>query len=171
MPPGARSTEEQEPVPEPEWDWDIIISGKGSELDVTGKLRREDVPDILRQVIARYESKNIGAQVSEYRCVYWHTDVEKPSSYKVRRDWENRSDRWGIFDGDVLVWTGDGWEPMSGVPAAFMWELPEALAEAKRLAMEENAFRIETMEKRFPGQFKGGPWDMASAQWTGRGGT
>lgn len=107
--------------------------------------------------------------VSEFRFVYWHTDVEKPSSYKVRRDWENRSDRWGIFEGDVLVWTGESWEPLGAVPDAFRWELPEALKVAQELAREENAYRIAIMEQKFPGQFKGGPWDMSSELWTGRG--
>lgn len=107
--------------------------------------------------------------VSEYRFVYWHTDTDRPSYYTVRRDWENRSDRWGIFEGDVLVWTGKDWEEMSPVPAAFMWELPEALEIAQKLAREENALLINVMDKRYPGQFKGGPWDMSSPLWTGKG--
>jgi hypothetical protein len=47
-----------------QWDWDILISGKGSKVEVTGKLLREEVPAILYRLAAQYAEEH-GTSVEE----------------------------------------------------------------------------------------------------------
>lgn len=104
-------------------------------------------------------------RASEFRFVYWSGD-RKALSYKVRRDADHRSDKWGIFEGDWDVWDGGGWTDLGPKPEAFLWELGEALKIAERLAYSENQRIVGEMERRFPGDFKGGEFDFART-WTG----
>lgn len=101
-------------------------------------------------------------RASEFRFVYWTGDG-KSMRYTVERDWDHRSGRWGIFDGEVASWTGEAWECISRRPDAFRWPLYEALQAAAKLAYEMNQHFIERMERRYPGQFRGGEHDLATA--------
>lgn len=98
--------------------------------------------------------------ISEFRFVYWMGDG-RALSYVVRRDREHRTRKWSIFEGDWLAWADGKWQEMGPRPEAFVYELKDALRTAERLAYEENQRIIGVMEGRFPGQFKGGPFDLA----------
>lgn len=100
---------------------------------------------------------------SGFRFVYWMGDG-KAQRYTVERDWDDRSDNWGVFEGDVAAWTGESWEWISRVPAAYRWTLTEALRIAEKLAFEHNQHIIATLEKLHPGDFKGGEFDLAATR-------
>ncbi|MFJ1700436.1 hypothetical protein ACIOHC_36195 [Streptomyces sp. NPDC088252] len=104
-------------------------------------------------------------RASEFRFVYWAGDG-KAQRYTVKRDLDHRSSKWGIFEGEWLTWTGERWEELGPKPEAFHWPLDEALKIAEKLAYKENQYIVETMERRFPGRFRGGEYDFART-WTG----
>lgn len=116
--------------------------------------------------LKEYERKAaLGAldELSEFRIVYW-TD-RKARYYTVRRDLDQRSDLWGIFDGDE-AWTGESWDGIRDLPSSFRWDLADALKIARKLAYEENQRIVALMEREYPGQYKGSGHDFA-ATWTG----
>jgi hypothetical protein len=104
------------------------------------------------------------AHVSEFRFDYWHTDVEH-RYYTVRRGVNRYDGRWGVNEGGVMgvYWDGEGWAHVRG-SGAYRYELEEALPIAQRLAFEENQHVIMVMENRFPGEFRGGPYDMSAGR-------
>jgi hypothetical protein len=100
---------------------------------------------------------------TRYRMYYTSKDTgrrNKGRYYSVRRDRTNRSDRWGVFDGDVLAWNGEQWDHTSSQPESFKWSQEDALEIAERLAVQRNQVIIGSMESRFPGQFRGGEHDL-----------
>jgi len=106
---------------------------------------------------------------SEFRFDYWHTDNEH-RFYTVSRGVRKYSTLWGVCEGGS---TGAFWVPEEGWGYArgydaYRFELEDALKIAKRLAFEENQKIIGVMEGKFPGEFRGGPYDQAAttAEWT-----
>jgi hypothetical protein len=105
------------------------------------------------------------AKVSEHRLVYWQTDVEKSRFLRVSRDRDDRSDRWAVFDGEH-AWNGEVFAYTWVRPESYQWGEAEALEIAEGLARAMNAEIIAVMERRFPGQFLGGPFDLAAKEET-----
>lgn len=127
--------------------------------------QRAEAQDLVRRFEAALLAQSAGPElvrgrVSEYRFVYWTGDP-RVRFYSVRRDWEHRSDRWGVFDGDVLAWNGEDWDTTSSRPDSYKWSEKDALEIAERLTIQMNQHIVGVMDKRFPGrQFRGGPYDM-----------
>jgi hypothetical protein len=101
------------------------------------------------------------AYASEFRFVYWSTDRDY-RCYTVRRGHGRLDGRWAIWDGGAYTWDGTQWTTGLYGENAYRWDLDEALRLGDLLAREMNAVVIHRQEKRFPGQFKGGPYDMAA---------
>lgn len=136
---------------------------------------------MLRQVLARLVAENVIevrdrtgyyvlnssardvrlAQVSEFRLVYWNSGHEKIRYLKVSRDWDDRSGRWAIFDGES-GWDGVSFRDTWTHPESYRWELNEALALAESLALSLNQEMIGVMELRYPGEFRGTKTDLRS---------
>ncbi|MDX3260784.1 hypothetical protein PV336_16305 [Streptomyces sp. MI02-2A] len=104
----------------------------------------------------------VRGRVSEYRFVYWQTDTEPARYYAVRRDLDHRSDRWGVFDGEIWAWHGDGWGHSSVHPESYKWSREDALEIAERLTVQKNQQIIKRMDDQYPGKFRGGPYDMVA---------
>jgi hypothetical protein len=102
---------------------------------------------------------------SEFRFNYWRTESEH-RFYTVRMGVKRNDGRWGINDGGAFgaCWDGKDWGDELRGPDAYRYDLDEALVITKRLAFEENQRIVAIMEARFPGQFRGGPYDMASGR-------
>lgn len=103
------------------------------------------------------------ALASEFRFVYWDTPAEY-KSYTVRRGQGSLDKGWAVWDGSAYTWDGMQWCTSLYGEDAYRWELEEALRIARKLQLEMNAVLIHQMEKRFPGEFKGGPYDMAAQE-------
>ncbi len=107
------------------------------------------------------------ALASEFRFDYWHTKAEH-DFYTVKRGRKGLDGRWCVLSGVELsgciwwYWDGEKWNAEVRGKDAYRFDLEEALLIARRLAFEENQRIVETMERRFPGEFRGGPVDMAN---------
>lgn len=101
------------------------------------------------------------AVASEFRFDYWKTDVDH-HYYVVKRGKRFLSDRWAILNNNEfgVAWDGVEWGAWRGVEMYRYEDLEEALARAKALALEENQRIIEMMERQFPGDFRGGKYDL-----------
>jgi hypothetical protein len=107
------------------------------------------------------------AIASEFRFDVFHTP-EEHQYITVKRGRGEREDKWAIaasesenrrfFDPDSYAWK---WLTDSD---AYVWDLEPALTLARDLAFEMNQVKIGIMERRFPGQFRGGPYDMKEGE-------
>ena len=107
------------------------------------------------------DSARMLAYVSEFRFVYWDTPAEY-KCYTARRGHGSLRERWAVWDGGAYTWDGTQWVTNLYGEEAYRWEQQEALRIGELLADEMNIVVIHQMEKRFPGKFKGGPYDMAA---------
>lgn len=107
------------------------------------------------------------AVASEFRLVYWHTKSEY-LYLTVRRGRRAYEKLWAVCDTDEHghCWTGEDWSFHCRGADAFKFELEEALRIAKELALAKNQYTIDIMESRFPGDYRGGPFDLAAGGWT-----
>lgn len=107
------------------------------------------------------------ALVSEFRLDYWRTKNDH-RFFTVQRGRKLCDGMWAICDGGEFgaCWNGETWSHECRGLDAYRYELEEALRIAKELALAENQHIIEVMEKRFPGDFRGGPFDLAAKGWT-----
>lgn len=104
--------------------------------------------------------------VSEYRFTYWRGD-HGARFFRVCRGLDALADRWGVFDGmphTGAAWSGTHWSYETRGADAFCWDEEEACTIAALLARQENARIVEVMERRFPGEFKGGQHAMAAKE-------
>lgn len=101
--------------------------------------------------------------VSEFRFVYWDTGLEY-EYYTVKRGHGRCRGGWAVQNGGFTSWDGVRWDENLRGLDAFRYGLSEALAVADQLAREMNLVMIHQMEKKFPGQFRGGPFDMAAQE-------
>lgn len=103
------------------------------------------------------------AHASEFRFVYWDTPSEY-RFYTVRRGHGSLRQRWAVWDGGAYTWNGTRWCTDLYGEDAYRWDLDAALGIADLLAREMNLVIVHQMEKKFPGRFKGGAYDMAAQE-------
>lgn len=106
------------------------------------------------------------AHASEYRFDYWRTRDEH-RFYAVRKGWRKAAAGWAIIDGPAEAglfgpfWDGREWNHEIRGLDAYRFQLEPALLVAQHLAFEENQRMIDVMERRFPGNFRGSPFDFS----------
>lgn len=98
---------------------------------------------------------------SEYRFVYWPPETRY---YTAVLGKGHADGLWAVCDTDRFgaCWTGEKWSFDCRGLDAFRYDLEGALDVAKQLAIEKNQHIIEIMEKKFPGEFRGGKHDLAA---------
>ncbi len=101
--------------------------------------------------------------VSEHRFVYWDNRGEY-RYYIAKRGHSPHRDKWAVQDGGFTSWDGVRWDENLRGADAFRYDEDEALRIAERLALEMNQVLVHIMEKRFPGEFRGGPADLGAGQ-------
>jgi len=102
--------------------------------------------------------------VSEFRFDVFRSEDEH-EYITVKQGQVKFTGRWAIAAGEShfgRFWTGEGWSFSARGADAYRWDLEDALCLAQRLAFEANQHKIDIMERRFPGEFRGGPYDMAA---------
>lgn len=108
------------------------------------------------------------ALASEFRFDVWSSEFEheyitvKLGRMKVRGKWAIAAgeEQFGRF------WDGECWDLNLRGEGAYRWDLEEALVLARDLAYVANQEKVDMMERRFPGEFRGGPYDMATRRAT-----
>lgn len=107
------------------------------------------------------------AIASEFRFDYWKKNGDH-LYYVVKRGKRDLSDRWGILDDHEFgfAWNGKEWGYWRSDDMYRYTDLEEALTMARRLAIEANQEIIEAMEAKFPGEFRGGPYDLTARKVT-----
>lgn len=105
----------------------------------------------------------IEPEVSEYRLMYWGIEGDERLHIHVRRGSMELSDRWAVYNGPY-IWNGTEFSMDPRRADAYRYERDEALEIAERLALEENAKNINQMERLFPGEWRGGPYDLSTGE-------
>lgn len=104
------------------------------------------------------------ALATEFRFDVWCAEHEH-RYITVKRGHGKIPDKWAIADGESAFgrfWDGELWNFGCMGADAYQWDLEEALVIAKDLAISGNREMVEMMERRFPGQYRGGPLDFAA---------
>lgn len=103
------------------------------------------------------------ARSSEFRFDILHTEYQH-DYITVKRGHGRYSDQWAIAAGESeygRFWTGSSWSFNVRGADAYFWDLETALTTAKDLALVANREIIGILERKFPGEFRGGPHDMS----------
>lgn len=102
--------------------------------------------------------------ISEYRFEYWREYPEDhPQAIYVRRSSVDKG-RWAVYDGESWCWSGQGFSLGLRGSDAYRWSEDEALDLAQELALKKNDHIIGILERKFPGEFRGGPRDMSTKE-------
>jgi hypothetical protein len=109
------------------------------------------------------------ARMSEFRFDVWHSEDEHQYITVKRGRGRIPSGKWAIAAGESAsgrFWNGEVWSFEIRGLDAYIWDLEEALVTAQRLAFKANQLKVDIMERRFPGEFRGGPYDHAARKET-----
>lgn len=101
---------------------------------------------------------------SEFRFDVWHTEHEH-EYITVKKGRRKLEEKWAISAGESEhghFWDGDHWNFEIRGADAYVWELEPALVLARKLAFDMNQGVVDRQERRFPGEFRGGPYDQAA---------
>lgn len=102
------------------------------------------------------------ARASEFRFDVFVTEHEH-EYITVKQGRGKYTGKWAIAAGEAefgRFYTGDVWSFKARGTDAYFWDLEEALVKAQELALEANQSKIDLLERKFPGEFRGGPHDM-----------